>query len=116
MKENSLVHESWRNKQNADVKRLAKMRATLREFAGHVRTTWHEPDEQGLTAAVRGERFDNADPVFGEFAQHWSRIRYDDELHVFLRKGTRSMLVINLADLFAMATFPWEAVESEDKS
>ena len=71
-----------------------------------VRPSWHEPDEQNVTARVRGKEFDNAG-FWGE---------NDGELCVILSVGsqhcdecgkpevTEDVAIVNLATLFAWAT------------
>jgi hypothetical protein len=77
-----------------------------------VRPDWHEPDEQGITAEVRGtlHNFDNAMGP-GEFYGHPRPTQ--SELHVVLRDldyvqgqlvAGGEIAVINLATLFAWAT------------
>lgn len=55
-----------------------------------VRDDWHEPDEQGLTADVKGTSFDNAG--------------HDSEKAVILKKEGKEIARINLATLLAWAT------------
>lgn len=63
-----------------------------------VRPDWHEPDEQGVTARVAGEVFDNA----GFWGDGHSGV--DEELHVNIYKGNHVVAQVNLATLCAWAT------------
>jgi hypothetical protein len=79
-----------------------------------VRPDWHEPDEQRITARVHGQSFDNAMPV-----AEWYGADVDGspraELYVVLYRepswsdqyGSQPVpkAAVNLADLFAWATF-----------
>lgn len=75
-----------------------------------VRPDWHEPDEQQVTAVVKGESFDNAG-----FWGSYQDIRRDithgpaEEMFVQLRQNGETVAEINLATLFAIAT------QGEDK-
>lgn len=65
-----------------------------------VRDDWHEPDEQGLSARVVGQKLDNA---FGD-----SGFVLDDdvdpvEMLVILRDGEGKTLRVNLASVLALA-------------
>lgn len=89
-------------------------RSQLAEFARAtgVRSDWHEPDEQDLTARVEGVSFDNAG--------FWPSMSASDdaspglELHVIFseteidvngeRVATRDLAAVNLATLCAWAT------------
>jgi hypothetical protein len=68
--------------------------ASLKTFAKQlgVRGSWHEPDEQGVTAVVTGKRFDNANLAGG------------DEKFVIIKQNGKPVFKINLAMLFAYAT------------
>lgn len=95
---------------------LITTRQSMIEFAREqgVRADWHEPDEQNLTAVVKGWDFDNAgfwgDPKFSD-----TNIR-NCELHVLFYKTEYDELTgqtervgapiaaVNLATLCAWAT------------
>ena len=63
-----------------------------------VRSDWHEPDEQRVTAIVTGHQFDNAGAS-------------DREINVHLYKNGRQVARVNLATLFALAAGTMEAQE-----
>lgn len=86
------------------------------QAAAGLRTDWHEPDDQGVTARVIGEVFDNAGgPV--------AREHDGGELYVVLRRTTlvdgaevSTEVAVNLADLCAWATRGVEpAAKAPDK-
>ena len=93
--------------------RIISTREQLRQFATHhgLRPDWHEPDEQGITAEVRGQGLDNALPT-GEW-YGLAGMRPGDhpraELHVVFYRATRyeypgePVAVVNLANLCAWA-------------
>lgn len=62
-----------------------------------VRTDWHEPDEQEVTAIVRGASFDNA----GFWPQPE---RSFEEQHVVIYQMGHAVAAINLATLCAWAS------------
>lgn len=78
-----------------------------------VRSDWHEPDEQRLTARVHGTSFDNAMDI-GEWYGWGSDGVPNAELHVILYRVPSfsdagdtpdvPLAAVNLADLFAWAT------------
>jgi hypothetical protein len=86
--------------------RRINTRADLIDLARElgVRSDWHEPDEQDLTATTHGVSFDNAG--------FWGRpyISSDDDKHeyteqyVVLHKDGEPVAAVNLATLFAWAT------------
>ena len=55
-----------------------------------VRSDWHEPDEQGVTAKCVGRKFDNAG--------------FDDEKHIIITQEGGEEYRINLATLLAIAS------------
>lgn len=65
-----------------------------------VRSDWHEPDEQEVSAVVRGERFDNAG--------FWGEIRLTgksyEEMYIVLRRDGEPVAAVNLATVLAWAT------------
>lgn len=81
------------------MKRITK-RSELIDLANKlgVRPEWHEPDEQSVTATVKGRRFDNAG--FWPDASHPSIL----ERHVILKQNGKPVGAVNLATLFAWAT------------
>lgn len=77
-------------------------RQELVELAGElrVRSDWHEPDEQGVTASVYGDTFDNA----GFWPQNRGSAYVYDEKYVTIKKDGIAVADVNLATLFAWAT------------
>jgi hypothetical protein len=78
-----------------------QLRQLARELG--VRSDWHEPDGQGLTAKVHGTDFDNAG-----FWGHWKGElnTYGEgrqEIWIELLKDGEPVAEINLATLLAMA-------------
>jgi len=75
-----------------------------------VRRDWHEPDEQGVTAAVHGGSFDNAgfwgEVEYAEWIGQYGLFRADQgiEMWVTLYQEGKPVAEINLATLFAFAT------------
>jgi hypothetical protein len=74
-----------------------------------VRSDWHEPDEQGVTAEVRGQSFDNAGfwGIADEadmLARHGHSGAQAVEQYVVLSQGGLPVAEVNLATLFAFAT------------
>jgi hypothetical protein len=67
-----------------------------------VRPDWHEPDEQEVTAEVRGVSFDNA----GTWGPGFDPSTYPniEEMHVVLTQDGENVACVNLATLFAWAT------------
>lgn len=65
-----------------------------------VRSDWHEPDEQGLTAEVRGRLFDNAGFWFTDGVAG----KDFEELHVVVSQDGVEKFAVNLATLFSWAT------------
>lgn len=62
-----------------------------------VRPDWHEPDEQEVSAIVRGTNFDNAG--------FWPEPnRAYEEMYVTIYKDNIGVAAINLATLFAWAS------------
>lgn len=62
-----------------------------------MRADWHEPDEQDVTAVVRGQTFDNAG--------FWPEPEKTyEEMHVVIFREGKPMASVNLATLFAWAT------------
>lgn len=78
-----------------------KEREDLLFFAREVgvRSDWHEPDEQDLTALVFGQSFDNAG-FWGEPTYNY----YTNEMHVVLYVSHYPVASVNLATLFGWAT------------
>jgi hypothetical protein len=77
-------------------------KAQLAELAKelNIQPDWHEPDEQEVTAVVRGERFDNA----GFWGEARLTGRTYEEISVILRHDGEPVAAVNLATLFAWAT------------
>jgi hypothetical protein len=69
-----------------------------------LRDSWHEPDEQGVDAVVKGSVFDNAGFWPWPEAATWGRTQ---EKHVVLKVNGKPVAAVNLATLFAFAT-GWE--------
>lgn len=78
---------------------LRQLRRLARDLG--VRSDWHEPDEQELTARVEGKSFDNA----GFWPADDTRIFDADilELHVILSVDNEDVAAINLATLLSWA-------------
>lgn len=73
-----------------------------------VRPDWHEPDEQGVTAKVFGQSFDNAgfwpyDPNQPDDRCQGSLDSECLEMYVELYQAGHPIAQVNLATLFAMA-------------
>lgn len=85
--------------------RRISTRAQLIELAKELKTRpdWHEPDEQELTAQVKGFNFDNAG-FWPEDEQHAYTAPEIIEQHVILYQEDRPVAAVNLATLFAWAT------------
>lgn len=64
-----------------------------------VRHDWHEPDEQGVTAEVHGESFDNAG-----FWPEPTAPGGHQEMHVVIKVDGEEVATINLATLLAWAS------------
>ena len=81
----------------------AELRDLARELG--VRKSWHEPDEQDVTAVVHGTDFDNAG-FWGNYKGE--PMTYGDpprqELWVEVRLNDEAVAEVNLATLFAFAT------------
>lgn len=79
-----------------------QLRALARQLG--VRDNWHEPDEQDVTAIVRGTEFDNAG-FWGHDAKGARDAHFDgrQEIWVELFKDGQPVAEINLATLLAMA-------------
>jgi hypothetical protein len=80
--------------------------ARVAEILG-VRLDWHEPDEQEVTAEVRGKSFDNAGFYGVKTEAEWlSRHGTDTgvEMYVRLFKEGQPVADVPLATLFAWAT------------
>jgi hypothetical protein len=81
------------------------------EFAKRMKVSydWHEPDEQNLTAVVRGSIFDNT----GAWPADPGRLSvFSEEIHVLFcgsEKNDEAFATVNLADLCA-----WASQSSED--
>lgn len=79
-------------------------RKELRKFAKEhgLRPSWHEPDEQEVTARVVGRSLDNA---FGEHVGSKSIVEGFQELVVIVEagQGLEGRILINLATLLAIA-------------
>jgi hypothetical protein len=93
-----------------EIKRINKrddLVALAREL--RVRPDWHEPDEQEVTAEVRGKSFDNAG-FWGirDEADFLGRYGYDGtqgvEMYVTLFQDGKPVAEVNLATLLAFAT------------
>lgn len=63
------------------------------------RTYWHEPDQSGITAEVRGTLLDNA----GFWGTTDTASMPYEELHVVLSKDGEPRYAVNLADLLGWA-------------
>ena len=93
-------------------RKLIQTKEELRELAKKlgVRQDWHEPDNQEVTAEVRGTRFDNAGFYGLSFEAHnlTEKLKADSlttsvEQYVVLRQGDKVVAQVNLATLFALA-------------
>jgi hypothetical protein len=65
-----------------------------------VRMDWHEPDEQEVTAEVRGVSFDNA----GTWPARDDMPENIVEMHVILQQDGKDVAAVNLATLCAWAS------------
>lgn len=65
-----------------------------------VRLDWHEPDEQEVTAEVRGKMLDNA----GSWGEERTAGKDYEELHVVVSKDGQPRFTVNIATLLAWAT------------
>ena len=76
--------------------------AGLRKFASNhgLRSDWHEPDEQGVTARVVGDHLDNA---YGNEIRATAVEQGFQEFVVVLEQENGDCLKINLATLLALA-------------
>jgi len=76
--------------------REIKTKKQLQQLAKdlNVREDWHEPDEQDVSVAIDGERFDNAG--------------IDGEINVYIIRDERLIARVNLATLFAFACGTYE--------
>jgi hypothetical protein len=78
-------------------------RDKLRSFAEKygLREDWHEPDEQEVSAVVRGRKLDNA------YGDEGSALYWPDEAPyekvVVLKVGREEVLQVNLATILALA-------------
>lgn len=70
-----------------------------------VRLSWHEPDEQGLTATVAGRKFDNAGFWPTAEAIQYGMPASSVEKHVIIRKDGVDVAAVNLASLLAWASY-----------
>jgi hypothetical protein len=79
-------------------------RQELRDFAGTygLRSDWHEPDEQGISATVHGSSFDNAMRA-GDGLTYLIDSAREAEMNVVLHHEGQPIAVINLATLLAFA-------------
>jgi hypothetical protein len=72
-----------------------------------VRPDWHEPDKQGVTAAVFGTEFDNAGYWGSAAAIHGAlpteQVSEGMEMWVVVYKDGEAVAEISLATLFAIA-------------
>jgi hypothetical protein len=80
----------------------------LRKLADRlgVRSDWHEPDEQDLTARVEGENFDNAGAWPPSAVRAYGNPGWTGELCVIISQGGEDVAAVNLASLLAMASYP----------
>lgn len=65
-----------------------------------MRRDWHEPDEQDVTAEVRGSSFDNA----GHWPEDPDRGGDYCEMYVVLKVEDEEVAAVNLATLLAWAS------------
>ncbi len=80
-----------------DLRKVAK--------ALQVREDWHEPDEQSLTAEVKGTVFDNAGFWGPGFDSPIALISGSSrEMSVVIKQNGMPMAEVNLATLLALAT------------
>jgi len=83
-------------------KRMQETRDRLRIITRRCRDDMHEPDEQGVTAHVIGEKFDNA---MGTAIDEQAICERWQEIVVIIRRDEAGSLPerFNLADLIALA-------------
>jgi hypothetical protein len=87
---------------NIRINERSELQALARELG--VRKDWHEPDEQGVTARVLGDDFDNAG-FWGTYKDEL--VTYGEgkqELWVEISKDGKPVAEINLATLLAIAS------------
>lgn len=84
----------------------------LADFATRkgLRLDWHEPDEQDITAVVEGREFDNA---YGDAGRTKDSDPYWEQIVILRDEGTGEEMQINLATLFAIATYKLRAPYGE---
>lgn len=93
-------------KQGEPMLKAIHYRCDLIELAKElsVRPDWHEPDEQGVTARVRGNVFDNA----GFWPERCARedkngMTQSMEMYVLILKDLKPVAAVNLATLLSWA-------------
>lgn len=76
--------------------------AELEELARElgVRPDWHEPDEQDVSARIRGHHLDNA---MGSTMRDLGEDNESGEFNIVIQKDGRDRAVINLATLLSWA-------------
>lgn len=72
----------------------------LKQFLKHCRRDMHEPEEDGVSAIVVGDHLDNA---LGNRVIESLVIAEHQEYIVVLKKDDGEKMLINLADLIALA-------------
>lgn len=96
----------------SEIKRI-NTKVDLKQLAQDlgVRHDWHEPDEQEVTARVKGAHLDNA---FGSTAKDYISHDYAEgpvdygEYNVIISQDGQEVAVVNLASLLAFACDTWE--------
>lgn len=76
---------------------LSELQQLARDL--RMRHDWHEPDEQNVTAEVRGVSFDNA----GFWGEARTAGAPYEEMHVVLSVAGEPVAMVNLATLLALA-------------
>jgi hypothetical protein len=85
--------------------------------------SWHEPDEEGITAAVKGKILDNAHGDNGNHDTQWSKCECPDgttismtEKVITLRcSDTGDKVQLNLATVLALATYGARALVTQQE-
>ena len=97
-------------KENSNFCSFGDLLAGLREFTKECKWDMHEPDEEGITAVVFGDSFDNA---FGEAIMD-EGAGFQEMVVVLYNEDKDTIFKINLASLVAIARQAKLTDESEN--